>query len=234
MKFPLIGTLLIVLSGFAFSFSKAEAAETPYTITVIGVGKSTAEPDQAIFQIFATANNTAANIAMDKAAAMASNLLKSAMQHGIAKRDVQTSNVSLSPIYNRQNNNNPPKINGYRASISNTVKVRKLETLGNLIDGLVKAGANGFNGIRFGFSDQQGLLDLARINAIKDAKSTANLLSKEAGAKLGQVIAIEEITNGGPQPVRMMSMARESGGGVPIMAGEISVSTSVRVTYALK
>lgn len=235
MKFLLRGTAIIALLGFMLSGSLADAAQSESrTITVSGIGKSAAEPDQAEIQVSATANDAAADVAMGKASAIASSLLKAALKNGVAKIDVQTGNISLSPIYQRQNNTNPPKINGYRASISNHIKVRKLDTLGNLIDALVNAGANGFNGIRFAFSDQKSLLNLARIAAIKDAKATAGLLAHEAGAKLGDVLTIEEISTGGPQPRVMMSMARESSGGVPIMAGEISISTSVRVTYALK
>ncbi|KAG1433493.1 hypothetical protein G6F56_014590 [Rhizopus delemar] len=58
---------------------------------------------------------------------------------GIAERDVQTSGVSLNPQY-RYADNEAPKITGYQASNTVSLKVRDIAKLGKLRDRPARTG----------------------------------------------------------------------------------------------
>lgn len=67
---------------------------------------------------------------------------------GIADKDVQTSGINLSPQYTYKENE-APKINGYQASNTVSLKVRDITRLGKVLDALVAQGANDINGPSF-------------------------------------------------------------------------------------
>ncbi|PHS79006.1 MAG: hypothetical protein COB59_04140 [Rhodospirillaceae bacterium] len=234
MKYPTLAYVLAVICGFILSTHPVFAqtlAQDIATITVTGVGKSSTEPNMAELEVSVTIHDTQATTAMNQASTIGKSLLHVAQKNKISKWDMQTGNIALSPTYTRPKDNTPPKINGYQASITKHFKIRKLAILGSFIDDLIKAGATRFSGIRFSHSDQKSLLKQARINAMKNAKSTANLLALQSGAKRGPVIRIIETAVPSPQPRRMMALA--AGGGVPVVPGKISVTATVNVTYAL-
>ncbi len=68
----------------------------------------------------------------------------------IESRDIQTSNFSVNPRYDYgQNNAQPPKVIGYDVSNNVTVTVRKLDSLGAVLDQVVSSGSNQINGVTF-------------------------------------------------------------------------------------
>ena len=107
---------------------------------------------------------------------------------GIADKDIQTSNLSLSPIYTERvqvtaNGNTQdiaPRIIGYTANNSVAVRQRKLSEVGRVIDALVAAGANEISGPDFGVDQPEAALDEARTAAMKAARARAALASKTA------------------------------------------------------
>ena len=70
---------------------------------------------------------------------------------GIERRDVQTSQLSLSPVFEpfREDAEAPPAVVAYEASNLVTVRVRAIDSLGAVIDALAKAGANRLQGVSF-------------------------------------------------------------------------------------
>ncbi|MGG2305128.1 SIMPL domain-containing protein, partial [Salmonella enterica] len=81
---------------------------------------------------------------------------------GIADRDIQTSNLSISPRYADTNSSALPPVVGYEASNQVEVKQRKVAEFGKVIDALVAAGANQVNGPTFSLDDGDAAADEAR------------------------------------------------------------------------
>jgi uncharacterized protein YggE len=172
-------------------------------------------------------------------------LQKVVKERGVAAKDVQTTNLNVSPQYSQPPRPIPgqpqgehiPRIVGYQ--VTNTVQItaRNLDKLGALLDAVVRAGANQMHGISFRIDETEKLLDQARVKAMADAKRKAELLAGEAGVVVGEPISIQE---GGasppPRPARpmmmMRAMAAESA--VPVAAGEQELSVTVQVVYELK
>ena len=88
---------------------------------------------------------------------------------GIAERDVQTSGVSLNPQY-RYADNEAPKITGYQASNTVSLKVRDIAKLGKVLDALAAQGANQINGPSFEIDQPEPVYDEARPAALKKAR----------------------------------------------------------------
>ena len=60
---------------------------------------------------------------------------------GIADADIQTTILSLQPIYDYSANTNPPRLTGYTLANSVSVTVRNLDNVGDAIDNSLAAGA---------------------------------------------------------------------------------------------
>jgi uncharacterized protein YggE len=161
---------------------------------------------------------------------------------GIAERDIQTSNLSVSPVYGQQradengNVSGEPLIVGYQATNQVEVKQRKIGNYGKTIDTLVSAGANQVSGPSFQLDDPDSASDEARMAAMKKARTRAELYAKAAGLTVKRILTISESGGYNPQPMvmfaraeKMMAFAAPS----PVSAGEVQVGANVTVTFEL-
>ena len=203
----------------------------PATVTVSGTGTATATPDMAeITTGVVTQAPTAAGALAANNQAM-EQLLRSLGALGIAARDIQTTNVSVSPQRRQERDGRPGEIVGYEVVNQVHVKVRELPSLGRVLDQQVAQGANSIQGIRFGLQDPAPLLDEARNRAMTDARRRAGLYAGAAGLKVGRVLSVQEA---GAVSSRPEPMGRVMISAVPVAAGEQEIQASVTVTYALE
>ncbi|MEO9827058.1 MAG: SIMPL domain-containing protein [Paracoccaceae bacterium] len=206
-------------------------AEDVRSITVTGEGRISAAPDMAVLRLGVSREARGASEAMRLASEAAAAVLAQVETSGIVARDVQTANVSLSPRW-QHTQNTAPRVIGYIASNDLMVRVRDLSSLGALMDAVVSDGANQMNGLSFSIAEPRPLQDKARQEAVADARAKAKLLAEAAGVGLGPVITISE--NGGfQQPMVMARGAMMESSAVPIAAGEMDVSASVTMIFAI-
>ncbi len=200
-------------------------------ITVTGHGQATVEPDHAVLVVGVNASNQQAHIAMQQVATSMTALMQVLDAAGIAPKDRQTRELSLSPRW-EHNNNGSRHQNGFLASNTLSIQVRDLTQVGELIDRLSQTGANRFDSISFGRFDMQAAEDQARHRAVQDAMRKAALYAQSAGVSLG---ALRQLSEGGvlAQPVGMVSSARMSFDQMPVAAGSMNVSASVTMVYTL-
>ena len=203
----------------------------PATLTVSGSGTAAVAPDMAeITTGVVTQAPTAAQALAANNQAM-EQLMQSLGPLGIATRDVQTTNVSVSPQRRQARDGRPGEIVGYEVVNQVHVKVRDLPSLGRVLDQQVALGANAIQGIRFGLRDPAPLLDEARKRAMADARRRAELYAGAAGLKVGRVLSVQEAGAVSPRPE---PMGRVMMSAVPVAAGEQEIQASVTVTYALE
>ncbi len=120
----------------------------------------------------------------------------------------------------------------YTATNNVEVTIRNLDTAGRVLSAATNAGANQIYGIRFEIEDPSALLAEARKRAVEDARARAERLAQLAGVKLGPAISISESDSGGGGPVPMFAMAKMESA-APVERGELTVSTTVQIVYAL-
>lgn len=194
-------------------------------------------PDMATISTGVQTRATAARDAMAQNASQMDKLIAALIKGGVARQDIQTSGINLSPQYDysQQSAGQGPRFIGYEANNQVTVKVRKLATAGELVDAMVSAGATNVNGPTFGISEPDKLLDQARLNALKTAQARADLYAQATGYKTARLITISE--GGGyspPMPMMAMRMDAAQSATTKIEPGQISTSISLNVQYMLE
>ena len=213
----------------------ADDAAAPRTITVNGTGEAFAAPDMAIVSIGVTSEAPTAGEALAKNNADMAATVAKLKELGVADRDLQTSGLSLNPQYDYENNRRSPRVIGFAASNTLTVRLRDLSKAGAVIDEAVRAGANALGGVSFGFDDPAPLKADARKNAVRDARATAELLAKESGVTLGRILTINDGYVAAPSPrPAMMRMEAAQASAVPMEAGESGVNASVTMVFEIK
>ncbi len=204
-------------------------------ITVTGTGTVSGTPNMVQVSVGVVTQGATVQDAVSANASQMNALLSALKADGIADNDIQTSNYNVST----QNNPKPIAPGGTETTettyyVNNQVQVtlHDVSKLGDLLDKLVAAGANNIYGVNFGISDPSQLEDQAQAKAVDDATHRAQSLAKLEGVTLGNVISVSE-TSGYPGTV-YPAAAGLGGGGTPIQAGQLQVSVSLQVTYAIK
>lgn len=158
----------------------------------------------------------------------------------INKELIQTSSFTVSPQY-RPSPNRPgdaptasPEIIGYVVNNMVIVEIRVLDKVGTVIEEVLKAGANSFQGLQWGLRDERSVRLSALKEAAAKAREKASVLSEALHVKLGRVLSASE---GGPvmKPAALMSrMAMEaSAGEVPVSPGELKIEATVTLVYEI-
>ncbi len=212
------------------------AQETLRRLTLVGTGSVFVMPNMATVSLGVSSLSKKASIAMRVNSAAIKKVLVQLNAAGIEPRDIQTSQLSLNPRWAQHtNNNNPPRIIGYQAINTLTVRVRALDRIGAILDILTQVGANRINSISFGIQTLRPHQDEARKRAVKDARAKADIYAKAAGVELGRIISISE-NQGSPQPRPMarMEMAAMAKDAVPVAGGELGVRSSVTLVFEIK
>ncbi|RUL87087.1 SIMPL domain-containing protein [Tautonia sociabilis] len=244
--------LTIPAMAFAFalfgmtlaSVAQEDGMSDRSTVSVSGEGRISAAPDVADISVgVVTEAETARDALSSNNRAMAS-LTEQLKQKGVAAKDIQTTNINLSPKYSQPSPRPPgqpgfqesftPRIVGYSVVNSVRVTVRDLRKLGELLDAVVTAGANQMNGISFRVERSETLLDEARKRAVAEARRKAEQLCGELGVVLGAPVQVVEGGGFIPPPQPMMARAMMAAEAVPVSPGEQELSVSVQVVFEIR
>lgn len=220
----------------------AAAAEQPAPrITVVGEGEMAASPDMAILSLSVLREADTARAALDQDNKAMADVIDAMKKAGIAERDLQTSGLSIDPRYSTVKPDGKPqeepKIIGYRALNSLTVRVRDLGKLGAIIDKSVSLGVNQGGDITFTNDDMSKPMEEARKRAMLDAIARARTLTEAAGVKTGKILDISEQSyRPMPRPMAMKarSFAAAAEDSVPVQAGENTYHATVTVTFEIE
>ncbi len=212
-------------------------------LSVSADGKSTRTPDLASFSAGVTSQGKTAGEALAANSANMNRVIAALKRAGIADRDIQTSNLNLSPVYAPQRpmpdgtyQPPQPRIVGYQVNNTVNVRHRDIAQFGAVIDTLVASGANEVNGPSFEIDKPDEALDEARAEAMKKARARAELYAKAAGLRVARILTISESGGYMPQPKVMYAravMADMEAAPTPVAAGEVAMSAQVSVTFEL-
>lgn len=237
MKNLLIAALMI---GAALpSTAQAQQATINQSIAgtrldVTATGEVTRVPDVAIISTGVVTKSATASSAISQAATRMARVRAALKAAGVEDRDIQTSNLSLNPDY-RYDNNQPPKLVGYQASNTVTVRFRDIASSGKIIDALVAEGANQINGPTLTIDKPEAALDEARAQAIRIGRARAELYARSMGLRVVRVVAVSE--SGGSYPVPPMPVmmeARAQAANSKIDPGEQKLQVNLAMTFELQ
>ncbi|HUU25241.1 MAG TPA: SIMPL domain-containing protein [Methyloceanibacter sp.] len=213
--------------------ARADAPEKR-TISLSATGAVKTTPDKVDISTGVTTEGQTAREALTKNTDAMTKVVDGLKSAGIEPKDIQTTNFSVSPVYEQRKQGQAAFITGYRVTNQVHIIVRDPKKLGDILDKVVSLGANEIGSISFGVSEPEALEDEARKQALRNAIADAKLYAETAGVELGPVLTITE-EDGGYVP-RMertaapMAMAKD----VPIEAGTTTVQVRVRVTWELR
>lgn len=221
------------LAAVAIVAMPTRADEPMRTISVTGEGKANAPPDMATIATGVVTQAETAQLALKENKEAMASVIEVLEEHHVAAKDVQTSSFNVSPVYKRdERGRQKPEIAGYRVQNQVRVRARNLADLGKVLDALVGAGSNQISGISFGVDDPIGILNQARSEAIRDAKSRAEVYAQSAGVRVGRVRTISEQPVTIPRPLAM-DFARAEAAAVPVATGEQEFRVTVHVVFEL-
>ena len=129
----------------------AFAQNAPKSVTVSATGTAYGTPDEAGFDAGVSAFNPDVQAATAEVSNKVSSLLEALRGAGIAEKDIRTSNFTVYPEQNYDNNGQPTKLR-YRVTNTVHVTVRDAARLGALLGKSAGAGANEIANVVYTFS----------------------------------------------------------------------------------
>jgi hypothetical protein len=208
-------------------------------VAVIGTGSVSVDPEIAHVTYGVELQGEDPDALVSEASATMDAAMDAAMTFGILEDRTQTVDYNLWVETNRDRETGQPTgsvIYHFRHQVR--VSTDQLDTVGELLAGLVNSGVNSINGVSFAVEDVAALEQQAREDALADAEARAEHIADQMGLALGKPSFVTEVGGGGPVPV---TRAYGLGGGAmmesaapEIESGSFTVSVSVQVVYAIR
>ncbi|MGB3392082.1 MAG: SIMPL domain-containing protein [Stenotrophomonas sp.] len=241
MRHTTLAPLLLALSFALGAPMTSHAQNIPTAVasdaTLLNISaqaEATRVPDVATLSAGVVTQAADGNSAMRANAVQMDQVMAAIKAAGIAERDIRTSGINLGPQY-RYADNEAPKIIGYQANNTVSLKVRDITKLGRVLDSLAAQGANQINGPSFEIDQPEPVYDEARVAALKKAQARAETYAKSLGLRVRRIVSISEGSGGGFRPVPMMAMARSAKAEMDtvISPGETTLSVNLDVVFEL-
>lgn len=232
--FPFIFASLIACAAPAFAEPTSDPAFATTTLSLSASGEVKVAPDIATITLGVDTTAPTAERAMTLNADRMTQVVSALKAAGIEARDLQTSNLSLSPqIFNEDGH--PARITGYQASNQLSVTVRDLNRLGAVADAVVSAGATNIGQINFGLANPLVAENAARLAAVKALQDKAALYAQATGYHVARIVNLSEGApdEASPQPrMALMAMAPRAMS-TPVEAGALDVQIEVNAIFEL-
>lgn len=206
----------------------------PRTISVQATGRVKGKPDTMTITIGVQSRGNTAQEALGQNSDRAQRVIDSLKREGVSADDIQTSEISVSPVFDDEGR----RITGYAVSNMVTAKLRKIDAAGKVIDAAAKQAGDDIRlgGVQFSIEDTGKLVEIARGDAVKQARAQAEQYAKAAGVGVGEVQTINE-SYSPPTPaleVSRLAADEASGAAPPVEAGTQELSVQISVVYAIK
>jgi len=234
-----LSALILAGSAAGASAQTAGASDAAFRATTLNLsayGETRAAPHMATISLGVQNVAPTAADAIRQNAAKMTQVIAALRKAGIPEKDIQTSNLSVSPQYVYQENL-PPRLTGYQVSNQVTVTSHDMSRVGQLVDATVNAGADTVGGVSFGLTDSTAAENDARVKAVQALQAKADLYARATGYHVGRLVSLNEGSSYAappPAPPMPMMMAKaERDYSTPVSAGETRVRVDVSAVYEL-
>ena len=184
----LLITLLAVISATACD--KKEKERLVSRVMVTGEADSKAPPDTAVIVVSVVTQNKRALEAQQQNARKSEAVIRAVKEAAGANHEVQTSDYSLQP--QRDYYGSMPRIVGYEARNSVTVKTGVLDNVGAVVDAATQAGANSIERVSFILRESNEARAQTLADASKQAMSKAQAMAQALGGRIVRVLEERE------------------------------------------
>lgn len=245
-----IALIILIILGIGASRQRADIYDN--VITVSGTGEVYASPDIAEFVFTVQEESLEVGAIETMVSESVNGIIDELADLDIAEEDIQTTSTNLYPRYEWRrdaacfdNCSNERVLVGYEFSQTVSVKVRDLDSSGQILRILTEAGVDNLSGPNFRIEDPDDAKAEAREQAIEKAREKAEAMAKSLGVRLGKVVNFSEGGYGYPEPYAMAydedvmyakgaNAVAESAPVARISEGEERVTSSVTITYKIK
>jgi uncharacterized protein YggE len=173
--------MTLALSMFLMFAQQPELqlAPQPPVLVVGGTAEILAVPDEATVKLGILRQDSAAQAAQAGANAYAQAIIAAIVKLGVPANQIQTARLVLTPVYAQGNQDvrNPPRIVGYNATNTISVRLDNLSLVGLVIDAGLDAGANQLGGVQFGLRNDLPAREQALQQAVLEARSKAQVMA---------------------------------------------------------
>lgn len=234
----------VIIGGFFYLAGKHLEVRGPLSnppmISVTAEGKVSTPPDIASVSFgVTTGRQTSAKAGADTIQKNMTKIIAAVKGLGVADKDIVTESFYLSPEYDFTTSGQIPR--GFQATQTLRVKIRDLDTVGDVLTAATNAGANQAGGISFGVDNPDAMKAKAREIAIEKAKAKAQVLAQNLGMSLGRMTGFSEDGSYPPPMAPMMMKANYDAGAnmvaeqsMEIPSGEQEIVSNVTISYELR
>lgn len=207
------------------------------TMTVSGTGVVTMTPDIAYITIGVHTEGGDASEAVSENNTQTEAVIDALQASGVDEVDIQTTNFSIFPQQQFDDRGSPTGEITYIVNNSVYVTVRDLDSIGDVLNAAVSAGANQVSGIQFDVADKTDAIAEAQEMAVANANAQAENLAQAAGLELGEIRTINSF--GGAVPFVKYDgigggAAVAEAAAVPVSTGQMVISIEVSVVYEVR
>jgi len=244
------GGIWLALGAF---FNAGTSISNQPAITVSGEGIIRAKPDVAILSVgIVTEADTVGN-AQTQNNTIADKVKAAIIAQGVVEADISTSRYNIYPVGTPYPVPAPLSVTGSEGSVAPVapeitaiagqinrvenyleIKVRKVDTVGKVIDAATGAGATNIESIYFSVENKDTLLAQARNLAGTAAKTKADQLAKSMNVSLGRLLSVDE-SSYYPGPIMYAAEAvKTSGAGTTISTGTLDITVNITARYEIR
>ncbi|MDP3778925.1 MAG: SIMPL domain-containing protein [bacterium] len=243
-----VGVYFVVITGKALKGNELPKPQ----ISVSGEGKIFVRPDIALFTATVVTSAVRVGDAQGQNSSGLNKIVDFLKKQGIQEKDIKTVNYSLQPQYEYSSGrpcpvilggiypcpvNTPPRIVSYEVRSSLEIKVRDLNKVDDLLQGVVTSGANEVGSISFTVEDEKAAMAEARKEAIDDAQAKAEVLARDLGVRLKKIIGFSEFSEGPIFYAKAYEVSGVGGASAPapqVQPGEQEIRSNVTITYEFR
>jgi uncharacterized protein YggE len=200
-------------------------------ISVRGDGRAEVPPDIARLSVdVVTRARTldAASSQHKERAAKASAALRALAKDGLM---IEQSNFRLDQVRQPAPQQGSRQETEYQAVTTYELKTTKLDAIDAVVGVIAETGLFEMRNVRFGLDDKSNAMDIARRDAVADARRRAQVYAEAADVQLGEVI---EITDSDPRVLREFAAPMAARGMQVAPPETIAATAHVTMTWRLK
>ncbi len=240
----LIALIVFVAVSIPTKIKEGRHIDGVNRITVSGTGEVYAKPDLALINFSVVSESKTVEEATSDNTEKMNAAIDFVKGTGVEEKDLKTISFNVYPRYEYRKVEleiypYPPGkrvLVGYEVTQTLQVKIRDLEKIGDILDGVTDIGINQVGSLSFTIDKQDEFKEQAREEAIEEAKAKAEILASQLGVDLVKIIDFSE---SGSVPryydyAMESSMKGMSSSAAPqIETGENKIEVSVSIVYEI-
>ena len=227
-----LASAALLLCVFSTGLPTVHAEQPLDTVAVTGTARKMVAPDMATVTFsYETTGDTVE-------AVRASGAQMSTKALGISSADRATTRYTVAPTYTYEKNGRQ-KLTGYRLYSSWSAKVKNLNDLGTVVDGVLSTGVNRVESLSYGLQNESVYRRQLMTEAVTNARQSAQTIANAGGRGLGvlrQASVSESNFTLGASPRLLMMAKTASDSTAPetnIAPQPYEVSVTVNTVFAM-